>query len=43
MASMDREIALAKLKALAAGAALARKRYTKTAKTTKRPERGKAR
>jgi 5-methyltetrahydropteroyltriglutamate--homocysteine methyltransferase len=29
MAPMDREIALAKLKALAAGAALARKRYAK--------------
>jgi 5-methyltetrahydropteroyltriglutamate--homocysteine methyltransferase len=27
MAPMDREIAIAKLKALAAGAALARKRY----------------
>jgi len=34
---MDREIALAKLKALA------RERYAKTPKTTKKPEHGKAR
>jgi hypothetical protein len=43
MAPMDRDIAIAKLKALAAGAALARERYAKAAKTTKKPERGKAR
>jgi len=38
MAPMDREIALAKLRALAAGAALARKRYGKAAPAGKRPK-----
>jgi hypothetical protein len=33
MAPMDRDIALAKLQALAAGAAMARKRYGKNAPT----------
>jgi len=35
VAPMDREIAVAKLKALAAGAALARKKYGKTSSSKK--------
>ena len=42
MAPMDRDVALAKLKALAAGAALARKRYGRTATRIKRGAKARA-